>query len=105
MLLSISTTARWRILSSGAGEVAFLGDGGEVRQRSSLTHQRWSGADRHISRLRRIFATEGLTVALAGWLVGIPLGFGLAHAVVTLAENTFNQHVLSRSRPSTSRSP
>ncbi len=44
--------------------------------------------------VRRIFATEGLTVALAGWLIGIPLGFGLAHAVVTLAENVFNEHIL-----------
>ena len=44
--------------------------------------------------VRRIFATEGLTVALAGWLIGIPLGFGLAHAVVALAEHVFNEHVL-----------
>ena len=44
--------------------------------------------------VRRIFATEGLTVALAGWLIGIPLGLGLAHAVVTLAEHVFNEHVL-----------
>jgi putative ABC transport system permease protein len=44
--------------------------------------------------VRRIFATEGMTVALAGWLLGIPLGFGLAHAVVTLAENVFNEHIL-----------
>ena len=48
----------------------------------------------HARDVRRIFATEGLTVALAGWLIGIPLGFGLAHAVVTLAENVFNEHVL-----------
>jgi putative ABC transport system permease protein len=48
----------------------------------------------HARDVRRIFATEGLTVALAGWLIGIPLGFGLAHAVVSLAENVFNEHVL-----------
>ena len=48
----------------------------------------------HARDVRRIFATEGLTVALAGWLIGIPLGFGLAHAVVTLAEHVFNEHVL-----------
>jgi len=48
----------------------------------------------HARDVRRIFATEGLTVALAGWLIGIPLGFGLAHGVVTLAENVFNEHVL-----------
>ena len=44
--------------------------------------------------VRRIFATEGMTLALAGWLIGIPLGLALAHAVVTLAENVFNEHVL-----------
>ena len=48
----------------------------------------------HARDVRQIFATEGLTVALAGWLIGIPLGFGLAHAVVTLAENVFNEHIL-----------
>ncbi len=48
----------------------------------------------HGRDVRRIFATEGFTVALVGWLIGIPLGFGLAHAVVTLAEHVFNQHVL-----------
>ncbi len=44
--------------------------------------------------VRGIFATEGLTVMLVGWLIGIPLRFGLAHAVVTLAENVFNEHLL-----------
>jgi putative ABC transport system permease protein len=48
----------------------------------------------HARDVRRIFATEGLTVALAGWLIGIPLGFGLAHAVVSLVQNVFNEHVL-----------
>ena len=28
--------------------------------------------------IRRIFAAEGLTVSLAGWLLGIPVGYGLA---------------------------
>lgn len=45
----------------------------------------------HARDIRRIFGTEGMTVALAGWLLGLPLGFGLAHAVVTLAENVFNE--------------
>jgi putative ABC transport system permease protein len=44
--------------------------------------------------VRRIFATEGMTVALAGWLIGIPLGFGLAHAVLALVQNVFNEHLL-----------
>ena len=48
----------------------------------------------HGRDVRRIFATEGLTVALAGWVIGIPLGFGLAHAVVTLVENVVNEHLL-----------
>jgi putative ABC transport system permease protein len=48
----------------------------------------------HARDIRRIFATEGITVALAGWLIGIPLGFALSHAVVTLAQHVFNEHVL-----------
>ena len=31
--------------------------------------------------IRRIFATEGLVVALAGWLLGVPLGYVLARAL------------------------
>ena len=31
--------------------------------------------------IRRIFATEGLVLALAGWAVGVPLGYGLARAI------------------------
>jgi len=31
--------------------------------------------------IRRIFATEGLAVALAGWLLGVPLGYLLARAL------------------------
>ncbi len=34
----------------------------------------------HARDIRRIFGTEGLVVALAGWVIGIPLGLGLAHA-------------------------
>jgi putative ABC transport system permease protein len=48
----------------------------------------------HARDVRRIFATEGLTVALVGWLIGIPLGFGLAHGIVALVQNVFNQHLL-----------
>jgi len=44
--------------------------------------------------VRRIFATEGMTVALAGWVIGIPLGLALAHSVVALAEDVFNEHVV-----------
>ena len=31
--------------------------------------------------VRRIFATEGIVLALAGWLLGLPLGYGLARAI------------------------
>ncbi|MBJ7455867.1 MAG: FtsX-like permease family protein, partial [Thermoleophilia bacterium] len=31
--------------------------------------------------VRRIFATEGIAVAVAGWLVGVPLGYALARAL------------------------
>jgi putative ABC transport system permease protein len=48
----------------------------------------------HARDVRRIFATEGLTVALAGWVIGVPLGFGLARGLVALVQNVFNQHLL-----------
>ncbi len=31
--------------------------------------------------VRRIFATEGLVVAVCGWLVGVPLGYVFARAI------------------------
>jgi len=31
--------------------------------------------------IRRIFATEGLVVAVVGWLAGVPLGYGLGRAI------------------------
>ena len=34
--------------------------------------------------VRRIFATEGVTLALAGWLLGIPLGYALTRLLVWL---------------------
>ena len=37
--------------------------------------------------VRAIFATEGLVVALGGWLVGVPLGYVLARAIGWLAGN------------------
>ncbi len=36
---------------------------------------------RHV---RRIFRAEGTTLSIAGWLVGIPVGYGLAHLIVWL---------------------
>jgi ABC-type antimicrobial peptide transport system permease subunit len=34
--------------------------------------------------VRRIFTTEGIALALAGWLVGIPLGYALTRLLVWL---------------------
>jgi ABC-type lipoprotein release transport system permease subunit len=34
--------------------------------------------------IRRIFTTEGVTLALAGWLLGIPLGYLLTRLLVWL---------------------
>jgi putative ABC transport system permease protein len=34
--------------------------------------------------VRRIFTTEGVVLALAGWLVGIPLGYLLTRLIVRL---------------------
>ena len=34
--------------------------------------------------VRRIFATEGVALALAGWLLGIPLGYALTRLLVWL---------------------
>ena len=32
--------------------------------------------------IRRIFATEGMTLALIGWLAGVPLGYGILRALI-----------------------
>jgi putative ABC transport system permease protein len=48
----------------------------------------------HARDIRRIFATEGVTVALSGWVIGIPPGFGLAHGLVALVQHLANEHVL-----------
>jgi putative ABC transport system permease protein len=34
--------------------------------------------------LRRIFRAEGTTLSVAGWLVGLPIGYGLARLIVWL---------------------
>ena len=34
--------------------------------------------------VRRIFSVEGLAVAVAGWLIGVPLGWAMAHGFVSL---------------------
>jgi putative ABC transport system permease protein len=37
--------------------------------------------------VRRIFATEGLAIAVLGWALGVPLGYLLARAIVWIAGN------------------
>ena len=37
--------------------------------------------------VRRIFGTEGLVVAVGGWMLGVPLGYLLARGIVALAGN------------------
>jgi putative ABC transport system permease protein len=40
--------------------------------------------------IRRIFATETLTLAAAGWLIGIPLGYLLDRFLVWLVKQVVN---------------
>ena len=37
--------------------------------------------------IRRIFATEGLLVALFGWLLGLPVGYALARGIIALSNS------------------
>jgi putative ABC transport system permease protein len=39
--------------------------------------------------IRRIFAAEGLALALAGWIAGVPLGYGIARLFGWLIERIF----------------
>ena len=40
--------------------------------------------------VRRIFATEGVALAVAGWLLGIPLGYVLDRVLVWLVKEVIN---------------
>ena len=40
--------------------------------------------------VRRIFMTEGMIVAVLGWLAGVPLGWVLAHGLISLTQSTAN---------------
>jgi ABC-type lipoprotein release transport system permease subunit len=42
---------------------------------------------RHI---RRIFTTEGLVLVLAGWLLGIPVGYAINRALIWLVREIVN---------------
>ena len=37
--------------------------------------------------IRRIFRTEGVVVALFGWLLGLPLGYALARGIIALTSS------------------
>jgi putative ABC transport system permease protein len=43
--------------------------------------------------VRRIFAFEGLALALAGWLAGVPIGYALDRALVWLIRDQLNAEV------------
>jgi putative ABC transport system permease protein len=40
--------------------------------------------------VRRIFATEGVALALLGWALGVPVGYALTHAIVWLVKEVVN---------------
>jgi putative ABC transport system permease protein len=40
--------------------------------------------------IRRIFGTEGLVIALAGWLIGLVAGYALAYGIIELTASTAN---------------
>jgi putative ABC transport system permease protein len=40
--------------------------------------------------LRAIFRAEGVTIALLGWMMGIPIGYGLARFILWVLENEFH---------------
>jgi putative ABC transport system permease protein len=54
--------------------------------------------------VRRIFASEGGTLAVAGWLLGIPVGYALDRALVWLVRTSPTSTCRSSSRRATSRS-
>ena len=43
--------------------------------------------------VRRIFATEGVVLALAGWLLGIPLGYALDRFLVWMVREVVGVHI------------
>ena len=40
--------------------------------------------------LRRIFRAEGITIAIAGWLLGIPIGYALGRLIMWALEREFH---------------
>jgi putative ABC transport system permease protein len=38
--------------------------------------------------VRRIFATEGIVIAVTGWLIGVAVGYALAHGIIALTSST-----------------
>jgi putative ABC transport system permease protein len=62
-----------------SSKIAGIGRGTNIREIGIL---RCLGA--RARDVRRIFATEGVTLALAGWLLGLPLGYALTRLIVRL---------------------
>lgn len=46
--------------------------------------------------VRRIFTTEGVALAFAGWLLGIPLGYALTRLIVWLVWEVVEVRVPAR---------
>ena len=38
--------------------------------------------------IRRIFATEGIVIAVTGWVIGVAVGYALAHGIIALTSST-----------------
>ena len=51
-----------------------------------MSSERWDD-------VRRIFATEGLLLALLGWLIGIPLGYALDRLLIWLVEESLEVEI------------
>jgi FtsX-like permease family len=68
-----------------------------IMKRAAAADRRGLPQDRATARrargIRRIFATETLTLALAGWLIGIPVGYLLDWFLVWMVKTVLNQNI------------
>ncbi|HET7378492.1 MAG TPA: FtsX-like permease family protein [Gaiellales bacterium] len=64
---------------------------------SILERTRETGILRNIGArardIRRIFATEGISIAIIGWLLGIPIGYALDQMLVWLVHRIVHEHI------------
>ena len=77
-----------------SGRAAAPHQHGRARERDHDGHPRAHPRDRILRSIgvrardiRRIFSTEGLVVALFGWLLGLPLGYALARGIIALTSS------------------